>query len=189
MANRARRHRASYGVTAMRRGELARLIDEAMLCELCGESGRPNDPVQDHIILDKGSWSHRLHSNSCKQQWLALHPRKFHEGEKATVIRHWSSGHLDKYLVRKWRTVPVLNPYDGPLVWINTIPSRCRVWDGQCHGQIDVMYITIEHDDAVLYDSRWDVPCDMAEWERGARVAEENRRRWEPETGGRQKVF
>lgn len=33
----------------------------------------------------------------------------------------------------------------------------------------NVRYLTIEAEGCVLYDSRWNVPCDMAKWEETAR--------------------
>jgi hypothetical protein len=138
----------------MQRGELKRLIDEAMICEHCGEPERPNDPVKDHIIPDKGSWPHRLHSMSCKNEWLAIHPRKFHEGENATL--DWHLNHRRGSPVRKWRAMPFLDHGD-PSVWILVIRPRFRTWVSQCLNSY-CPHVTIEHDGAVLYDSRWDVP-------------------------------
>jgi len=39
----------------------------------------------------------------------------------------------------------------------------------------NLRYLTIEHDDVVLYDSRTDVPCDMTKWES---VYQKNKAQW-----------
>ena len=112
----------------------------------------------------------KLHANGCKDKWLRHHPRKFHEGGKATVIRHslYDGRILDEMPVREWRTTPELSWYSGQCVWIYVLRPRFRSGanlDG-CHDPGFPYFITIEHDGAVLYDSRWDVPYDP-NFERG----------------------
>jgi hypothetical protein len=62
------------------RKEIRRIIDEAMLCEICGLPDEPENSVEAYLIPDKGSRRHKLHTKGCKDKWLAIHPRKFHEG-------------------------------------------------------------------------------------------------------------
>jgi hypothetical protein len=96
------------------------------------------------------------------------------QGEKATVVSHCAVSGIVRHAVRKWSVgdVQPYAQYPCSVAVKFTKPRKRRGWIKMILPD-DIQYVTIETlTGAVLYDSRTDVPCDMAKWgETAARIA------------------
>lgn len=89
------------------------------------------------------------------------------EGDKATIIQHCAMFGNLKTEVRKF-DVGEVKPHaqHKKSVYVSFIKPRERRSYYYLMVPDNVRYITIERDGKVLYDSRTDVPCDMAAWQK-----------------------
>jgi hypothetical protein len=89
------------------------------------------------------------------------------KGEKATIIQHCAVFGTLKTSVRKFEVLDP-EPYAqyATSIHVSFVKPRERSWHYYQMVPDNLRYITIETDAGeVLYDSRTDVPCDMAKWE------------------------
>jgi hypothetical protein len=92
-------------------------------------------------------------------------PSSRYSGDAATIIGHDAvMGHWERP-VRKW-TVGDVEPYaQYPVsVFMTFIEPGKRKRAAFTVVPDNIKYLTVEAGGDVLYDSRWDVPCDMDQW-------------------------
>jgi hypothetical protein len=87
------------------------------------------------------------------------------QGENATIIRHDAVFGRREKIVRKFKVGEVVSyaqyKQAVSVQWVE--PRKRNCWRFVVVPD-NLVFCTIEHDGRVLYDSRNDVPCDMAKW-------------------------
>jgi hypothetical protein len=95
------------------------------------------------------------------------------QGDKATIIQHSSAFGILRTEVRKFEVYEPRPYAQHPVsVSVSFAKPRERKIYGYRMVEDGERYLTIERDGQVLYDSRTDVPIDMAKW---TAVYEENK--------------
>ena len=100
------------------------------------------------------------------------------KGENATYV--WHNAHFGLMKAEAYKLeVSNVAPFDGydKTVWISTQRKKGRKWGPNIVRPINIHFATIERDGQIIYDSRWDVPCDMNVWEGERKKHEHN---WSP---------
>jgi hypothetical protein len=87
------------------------------------------------------------------------------QGDKAMIVKHCAVFGTKKYPARKFSVSEVRPHAQYPVsVTVYYTPPRVRRSDAFTVCNDDLTWLSIERGDVVLYDSRADVPCDMAKW-------------------------
>jgi hypothetical protein len=103
------------------------------------------------------------------------------EGDNVIVVQHCAAFGTRREAARKFRVSPVERyaQYDkSMIVWTPKKPNSRTRWSGCRIEPNDLMYVTIEKDDSVLFDSRDHIPCDMEKWQA---EYDQNAAKWEAE--------
>jgi len=91
-------------------------------------------------------------------------PSSRYSGDAATIIGHDAVNGRWEKPVRQWTVGDVKHRAQNPVEVFMTFiePGKRKRAGFTVYG--DHRYLTVEAGGDVLYDSRWDVPCDMEKW-------------------------